>query len=183
MELSKVGQSIKQHRKSAGLTQEELARKIKKTESSIRKYEKGLVQIPIDVVEQIAIALGTTPFELMGADYWDVKHPEIKKHVDTIEGLLSLLADIYGYAELKWVEGKNASSCYYLVGEKEKQFILHEVDVDNLVELAKESIKPLVERIKDTRAEEEVVNEFLTDLNSETTKEWVEAFESNLKDK
>lgn len=176
-----IGEKIKKVRKAKNLTQPALASLISKSVRMVQKYENDDVTPSIEQIEQIAIALGTTPFELMGADYWDVKHPEIKKQVDTIEGLLSLLTDIYGYAELKWVEGECASNCYYLVGEKEKQFILHEVDVNNLVELAKESIKPLVERIKDTRSEEEVVNEFLTDLNSQETKEWAESIEADLK--
>lgn len=67
-----IGKKIKQYRKGK-MTQQELAEKIGKTESSIRKYEKGLVTIPLDVLEQIASALGITAFDLMGVEYWDKK--------------------------------------------------------------------------------------------------------------
>lgn len=62
-----IGKKIKRHRKGK-ITQKELAEKIGKTESSIRKYEKGLVTIPLDVLEQIAVVLGVTVFELMDGD-------------------------------------------------------------------------------------------------------------------
>ena len=64
-----IGKKIKQYRKGK-MTQQELAEKIGKTESSIRKYEKGLVTIPLDVLEQIASSLGITAFDLMGAWTW-----------------------------------------------------------------------------------------------------------------
>ena len=43
----KIGLLIKEYRKKLKLTQKEFGEKIGKTESTIRKYEKGLVQIPI----------------------------------------------------------------------------------------------------------------------------------------
>jgi len=68
-----IGQSIKTHRNSAGLTQHQLGEKVNKTESTIRKYEAGDVLPPLDVIEIIAITLKTTPFDLVGASYWDLK--------------------------------------------------------------------------------------------------------------
>jgi len=49
-----LGKLIKENRKNKKLTQQELANAIDKTESSIRKYEKGLVQIPNEVLEKLA---------------------------------------------------------------------------------------------------------------------------------
>lgn len=71
LNLSIVGKNIKQARKAKKLTQQQLAEIIQRTESSIRKYEKGLIQIPNDVIEQIASALEVSPFELLGADEWE----------------------------------------------------------------------------------------------------------------
>lgn len=53
-----IGLKIKLLRKKQGLTQQDLAKKINKTESSIRKYEKGLVAIPLPVLKDIAEILG-----------------------------------------------------------------------------------------------------------------------------
>ncbi|WP_290065600.1 helix-turn-helix domain-containing protein [Lactobacillus intestinalis] len=71
-----IGKKIKQYRKGK-MTQQELANKIGKTESSIRKYEKGLVKIPLDVLEKIAETLNVSPFILMGDNYYDKKYPEL----------------------------------------------------------------------------------------------------------
>ena len=53
----KIGNNIKKWRKLKKLTQQELGEKIDKTLSSIQKYEKGNVMIPIDVLSNIAKAL------------------------------------------------------------------------------------------------------------------------------
>lgn len=61
--------NIKKYRKGK-FTQQELADQIGKTESSIRKYEKGLVTIPLDVLNRIANALEVKVADLMGiSDY------------------------------------------------------------------------------------------------------------------
>lgn len=65
MDDNKIGMNIKKYRKGK-FTQQELADKIGKTESSIRKYEKGLVTIPLDVLNRIATALGVEVSDLMG---------------------------------------------------------------------------------------------------------------------
>lgn len=61
-----IGLNIKQARKAKGLTQKQLAEKIGRVESSIRKYEKGEVEIPSSILEQIAEVLETTLGNLMG---------------------------------------------------------------------------------------------------------------------
>lgn len=68
MKFGDVGARIKEKRKEKKLTQAQLADAIGKTESSIRKYEKNLVEIPDSVMHQIAIALDTTESYLCGID-------------------------------------------------------------------------------------------------------------------
>ncbi len=69
MNDDKIGMNIKKYRKGK-FTQQELADKIGKTESSIRKYEKGFVTIPLDVLNRIATALEVKVADLMGiSDY------------------------------------------------------------------------------------------------------------------
>ena len=90
-----IGKKIKQYRKGK-MTQQELAEKIGRTESSIRKYEKGLVTIPLDVLEMIAAALGITAFDLMGFEYFDKKYPDVSKEQSEYEALLSYIKSL-GY--------------------------------------------------------------------------------------
>lgn len=63
MNFVEVGANIKKYRKGK-MTQAQLGEKIGKTESSIRKYEKGLVEIPWNVLEQIAKHLNVNVIEL-----------------------------------------------------------------------------------------------------------------------
>ena len=61
---AEVGKFIKAHRKSLGMTQEDLAKKIGKSLSSVKKYELGLVQVPPMTVVDILHALGDPPFDM-----------------------------------------------------------------------------------------------------------------------
>lgn len=67
----KIGILIKEYRKKFKLTQKEFGEKIGKTESTIRKYEKGLVQIPNDVLEKIAKFFNIPLFRLISSEYND----------------------------------------------------------------------------------------------------------------
>ena len=106
MDWTAIGKKIKEKRKDCKITQAELAERIGKTESSIRKYEKGLVAIPTDVVEKIAETLETTPYILFGPEWFDMKVgpdkvDEIQKEVTIQQGMIAILADLYGCAETK----------------------------------------------------------------------------------
>ena len=58
-----IAENIRFFRKGK-LTQAELGQKIGRSESSIRKYESGLVEIPNSVIELIADALGIDSIDL-----------------------------------------------------------------------------------------------------------------------
>ena len=73
MDWSIVGQKIKQQRKNKKITQYELANLIGKTENSIRKYEKGLVNIPVDVLKLIAKSLEISVYDLINQVIKDVQ--------------------------------------------------------------------------------------------------------------
>jgi len=48
-----IGEKIKQLRKHNNFTQEDLAKKIKKSQITIRKYESGEINPPINVLKQL----------------------------------------------------------------------------------------------------------------------------------
>lgn len=65
--MSTVGNNILNRRKSLGLTQEELAKKMGyKSKSTINKIELGINDIPQSKIAKFAEVLGTTPAQLMG---------------------------------------------------------------------------------------------------------------------
>ncbi len=63
-----IGANIRKARKEKGMTQKELAAAISRTESSVAKYEQGLVDIPNMILSSIAAVLDVEPWELMGYD-------------------------------------------------------------------------------------------------------------------
>ena len=61
-----TGERIKYYRERAGLTMEQLAKKVGVQNSAINKYEKGIVtNIPIERVKKIAAALEVEPADLV----------------------------------------------------------------------------------------------------------------------
>ena len=78
MDKSIVVMNIKQARKKKKMKQKELAELIGYTESSISKYEQGLVDIPNTVIGLIARALDVTPVELLGESWESEFNPDGK---------------------------------------------------------------------------------------------------------
>ena len=95
MNYVEIGKNIKRFR-NGKMTQKELARRIGKTESSIRKYEKGLVEIPLRVIHDIADVLNVDVLYLLGQEYLD-SLPEYQKHIEEPFGLFYFL-DSLGFS-------------------------------------------------------------------------------------
>jgi transcriptional regulator with XRE-family HTH domain len=158
--LLSIGNNIRKVRKARGLSQRDLAAHLGKAVTTIQKYENGKFIPTIDVIEQIAEILETTPFKLLETDNWKSKFPDLKKDVSGIDGFIAILTDIYGYAELEKIEGANGTyAYYYFVGTGKNTFALKKTHVDDSYNLTKEIIEPLIDRIKDTRSKDEIRNE------------------------
>lgn len=89
MDKSIVGMNIKQARKQKKMKQKELAELIGRTESSIRKYEKGLIDVPNEVIGLIARTLDVSPAELLGI-------PTINERVKEVRQKLNLSQEEFG---------------------------------------------------------------------------------------
>lgn len=63
-----IGENIKEARKAAKVTQQELARMINKGTSTIQKYELNITAPPIKVIKQIALALDVDIYSLLYFD-------------------------------------------------------------------------------------------------------------------
>ncbi len=87
MDKSIVGMNIKQARKMKKMKQKELAELIGYTESSISKYEQGLIDIPNTVIGLIARALDVSPVDLLGESWEAEFNPggKLSNEVQTIE--------------------------------------------------------------------------------------------------
>ena len=71
MNKSIVGMNIKAARKKQKMTQKELAELIGYSESSICKYEQGLVEIPMIIIEKRASVLHVPSSELFDFESWE----------------------------------------------------------------------------------------------------------------
>lgn len=62
-----IANKLKALRKEKKMTQDELAAALGTSKQTIHRYERGIItNIPPEKVEKLALALGTTPSELMG---------------------------------------------------------------------------------------------------------------------
>ncbi len=129
---NKIGMNIKKYRKGK-FTQQELADKIGKTESSIRKYEKGLVTIPLDVLNRIATALEVKVADLMGiSDYLD----EVEKEIHETTSFKDYLS-ILGY-EIH--ESPYNDKWIISIKESNTQIYISNEEMDTLERTTKENI-------------------------------------------
>lgn len=77
-----IGIRIKERRQELKMSMEELGKRIGKNRSTILRYERGEIEnLPLDVLEPIAIALHTTPQFLMG---WE----QVQKKNDTLADIV-----------------------------------------------------------------------------------------------
>lgn len=157
----KIGENIKRIRKEKGLTQKALGELCGINEANIRKYENNKQNPKLETARKIATALGVDVWELIEFNIMDADHRNLFEEttVATYNGTIATLKEIYGNIEEKTVYGENGGeSLYYLVGDKDK-FVLYDVDIETLMNTIKATVSPIVERIKDTRSESEIIKE------------------------
>lgn len=83
-----VGEKIRQARKAAAMTQEELGNRLDIGKSSVSEWEAGKRSVPIDLLNDIASVLNTTVPFLMG---WD---PELFASAGSLSSLSPAALDI-----------------------------------------------------------------------------------------
>lgn len=66
-----IGGKIRRYRKLAGLTTEELARRVNVSRPTISRYESDEINISVDMIGKIAKALNISPVELLDLSYLD----------------------------------------------------------------------------------------------------------------
>lgn len=173
MDIKAIGEKIKQRRKIEGFTQEELAKKAGLSTMSIRRYESGERIAPKETLQTIAAALNTTPFALIGPEWWDIqmgpeKAEKLHRAVTVERGIVAMLEEIYGAVESKDVLSEHSAGAghYYLVGKAPNTFVLYDGDIDALEQATKASLPALIDRMKDTRPEDEIIREYQKDTDS-----------------
>ena len=81
-----MGEKIYKLRRDRNMTQDELARRVGVTYQAINKYEKGRVtNIPIERLERIAFALGTTTSYLRGGGLIASANDDYDEFLDDVD--------------------------------------------------------------------------------------------------
>ena len=122
----KIGQRIRERRKSMKMSVDELAARLGKDRSTVYRYENGEIEnLPLDMLEPIAKALDMNPKELMG---WDQSEKEEinKKNSDAMSDITNrMFRDEDFFRVVKFLETLDA-----------KQFKRVKVSLNNLFEEA-----------------------------------------------
>jgi transcriptional regulator with XRE-family HTH domain len=90
--MNTTADRIKELRKIANLSQEELGRRVVLQRAAINKYERGLVtNIPLAVVEKLAQVLDVSPTYIVG---WDDNAPNpLSTEVKILQGVKQFYGD------------------------------------------------------------------------------------------
>ena len=168
-----TGENIKRLRKEKRLTQKKLGELCVPpiSESTIRKYELGLLNPKLETAEKIAKALGVSIYKVVeNFNHREYKKTEEFKELErsaaTFDATLTILRHLYRYAEEKSVNDTWGTTCYYLIGSGDSQFILLDSQIEKIINCMEAVVPFLVNEMKDTRAEAEVVKEMKDHLNS-----------------
>lgn len=115
-----IGDNIKKYRKLARMTQVELAQKINKSESTIRKYESNNVKPDFSVLDDIANVLGCTLIDLVNTT--DMSIDSISKSYYLEQYINSLGYEITG----------NESEGYLIINALDGTYEITEKDLEEL---------------------------------------------------
>lgn len=181
-----LGENIRRIRKEKGLSQSELGKRIGVSYQQIGQYENGKRNPKIETIDKIASALGvkiadiTQSFKI--SDYKKTSEfNRLERRAEAEKGVVSILADIYGFAEEKVILGKYADSFYFLIGKENNQFILNDGVIDTLYKSIKASVPPLVDHMKTTQTENEYIKERLEELSDPELGEKLRKLETEYK--
>ncbi|MDS0526085.1 helix-turn-helix domain-containing protein [Clostridium sp. SHJSY1] len=141
MNKETIGDRIKKKRKNKKITQNQLANILNKSLSSVQKYESGDVEVPKSILEEIAIALDTTIFYLLGYDEAQLDE-ELKEMFDEYLAIQNedpesrlfreQLKQIGCYYESPSCSNENITNSYYILKYNNKVFEVPTYEFENL---------------------------------------------------
>lgn len=149
-----IASNITKYRKQMKLSQKELAEAVgAKSLTTVSSWERGANAPDIETLFKLCDLFHISVDEMYG-----VKH-SLDREVDSMQGLIAILEDIYG--NVSFIEGvkEGNSYSYFLIGIPPNQFVLLDKDIDTIFDVTKSAIPPMVERMKDTRTQEIIIND------------------------
>ena len=170
-----IGERIRMARLEKGLTQRELGEKSGIAEPTIRKYELGKLNPKLETLKRLALALDMLWIDLTGdqsLEYLIGKGAasEVRKAADLENAVKTMLCELYGSVEEKEISGQYGSEFYYLIGNEKNKFVLYGGHLEALQKFVLGALPAMVDQLKDTRPEQEIIDEITADLNSDESR-------------
>ncbi len=94
MDLQIIGSTIREIRKTKGISQADVASELDVSIAAFSKIERGLTNIPILRLEQIANVLGTSIFTLLGVQQTDVSAISESQEIETLQRELQMTKEL-----------------------------------------------------------------------------------------
>lgn len=172
--MPNIGENIKKIRKERGYSQKQLAEKLGTSPQNLAQYEKGKRMPKIETLDKIASALNVSIADIKEDITWNERKNTLEvermnNEIAAIDGLISILVEIYGEIKPRTAVGKYGAEIYYIVGKDENQFILHPDDIVTLYDSTRAAIPSIIEKLKDNRTENEVIQELSDKYNNPLT--------------
>jgi len=147
-----IGENIKKFRTNKGLTQYQLSQLIGKKEITIRRYEKGDILPPIDVISEIAKVLRVTTSDLIDAEIDTSMGEKVRqarecKHLSQTELAKKLgISHVY----MRMIESNQRTGPSYLIKAKLNEILGTEIyDIGSSIQLLQLSSIPTKDLIEE----------------------------------
>ena len=147
-----IGERIKNRRNMLGISADQLAEMTGKSRATIYRYEnEDIKNLPSTILETLAIALNTTPADLMGWDETEsnvarFKHPIITNDTVTFPVIGEIAAGYDSIAVEDWSGDTVEVPSVYLKGRKYEDYIVLAVKGDSMYPHYMEGDKVLILR-------------------------------------
>ena len=147
-----IGERIKNRRNMLGISADQLAEMTGKSRATIYRYEnEDIKNLPSTILETLAIALNTTPADLMGWDETEsnvarFKHPIITNDTVTFPVIGEIAAGYDSIAVEDWSGETVEVPSVYLKGRKYEDYIVLAVKGDSMYPHYMEGDKVLILR-------------------------------------
>ena len=94
MNLQTIGNTIRDLRKLKGISQADIAGNLDISIAAVSKIERGLTNISIQRLDQIATILNTSVFTLLGVEKTDVSKIAVSQEVESLQKELQMTKEL-----------------------------------------------------------------------------------------
>lgn len=94
MNLQTIGNTIRDLRKLKGVSQADIAGELDISIAAVSKIERGLTNISIQRLDQIATILNTSVFTLLGVEKTDISKIAVSQEVESLQKELEMTKEL-----------------------------------------------------------------------------------------